>query len=279
MSDIVLTGVPRGGTTLACRLLGECQDTVALPEPIAPDTLPQDRAGALQAVVDFFADARAGLRRDGTAPARTVDGRIGDNFFDAPVAGQLRRPLAQAATVRLAQPLPKRFHLVVKHNALFAALLPELAACMRTLAIVRHPLAVLASWQTVDLPVAHGRLPVGERLDPALARSLAAAGDEILARQLCILDWFFARYLQALPRTSVLRYEDIIHDGGARLRAAAGLQGDVQPLTSRNQDARYPGVDIARLAARLAGTAGAWSLLYPPQSIPAVAERLCTPSA
>ena len=32
--DLVLTGIPRGGTTLACRLLVFCDDSVALFEPL-----------------------------------------------------------------------------------------------------------------------------------------------------------------------------------------------------------------------------------------------------
>ena len=35
-NDLALTGIPRGGTTLACRLLGQATGCVALFEPIDP---------------------------------------------------------------------------------------------------------------------------------------------------------------------------------------------------------------------------------------------------
>ena len=57
------------------------------------------------------------------------------------------------------------FDLVVKHNALFTALLPDLLSAFPVYGIVRNPLAVLASWNAVNLPVKQGRIPA-ERSSP-----------------------------------------------------------------------------------------------------------------
>lgn len=273
--DLALTGIPRGGTTLACRLLGLCEDTVALFEPMAVGQLPQaDRDGALDRIAGFFRDARAQLLHDGSAPSKQRDGVVPDNPFGARDDNGQRQLQVSVGRLQLpALPAPD-FTLVVKHNAAFAALLPQLAQRFDTLAIVRHPLAVLASWNSVALPVRDGHVPAGERLDPALAQQLAATPDRS-ARQLRVLDWFFARFADGLPRDRVLRYEDIVASQGELLRDRAGLRGtsDVA-LAERNASNLYQRSEIAVLAHALADARGAWHAWYPPREIAALATRM-----
>ena len=86
----------------------------------------------------------------------------------------LRRGLASRGLIE-ARGLPEAFTLVVKHNAAFAAGISVLAERFPTVAIVRHPLAVLASWQTVPHPVSQGRVPAGEHNDPVLRDALTSS--------------------------------------------------------------------------------------------------------
>ena len=95
--------------------------------------------------------------------------------------------------IAIDKPLSARFTLLIKHNALFAALLPRLTETFSCLALVRNPLSVLASWQTVDLPVHRGRIPAGEELDGDLHWALERE-PEVLRRQLIVLDWFFGQF-------------------------------------------------------------------------------------
>lgn len=273
--DIALTGVPRGGTTLACRLLGECEATVALFEPMDVSALDaDDPAAAISRIAEFYRAMRDSLTRDGTAVSKHRDGRVPDNPFTAQRHDDGRRSLQVSLGEIAVAPPPAGFTLVVKHNAAFCALLPALAARFETFAIVRNPLAVLASWNTVDLPVGDGRVPAGERLDPELRRQLDATGDR-LQRQCLVLDWFFTRFRNALSATRVLRYEDIVASGGGLLRERAGLVGaDRKNLAERNASGLYAGVDTGRLAAALAQAPGAWSAWYADADIDALARRL-----
>src|SRR5690606_38692646 len=140
------------------------------------------------------------LLAEGIAWSQQVDGQVPDNpFVSEAGADGRRRHQVTRGLIRPGKPLSDAFTLVVKHNAAFTALLPALAERFDTWAIVRNPLAVLASWYSVELPVTQGRLPAGERLDPALAATLDAEPD-VVSRQLRILDWLFSRYAAALPR-------------------------------------------------------------------------------
>ncbi|KAF1686615.1 hypothetical protein B1992_06805 [Pseudoxanthomonas broegbernensis] len=272
--DLALTGVPRSGTTLCCHLLGRAHRTVALFEPMEVARLPRERSAALEQVAAFYADSRASLVAEGTAWSQQVDGRVPDNpFASHRAADGRRRHEAERGRIRLDAPMDPGFALVVKHNAAFTALLPELADRFQTCAIVRNPLAVLASWHSVDLPVSHGRLPAGEHFDPGLARRLDAEPDRI-ARQLLILDWLFARYGRYLPPERVLAYEEVVASGGAALAAAFGLQLEPQPLRERNASRLYSPRTCEELALRLQGDRGAWRSRYGDADVEALLQRM-----
>ena len=270
--NLILTGIPRAGTTLACRLLGSCADAVALAEPMPVADLPTDDPAAAVAAIDaFFATCRESALIRGRVPSRQRDGRVPDNFFvDTP---QGRHWDAAVAEIAVPHPLSAGFTLAIKHNGTFLALLPELARAHTVIGIMRNPLALLAAWQAIDLPIAAGRLPMAERLDSALAAQLADVGDT-LARQLLVLDWCFRRLLDHVPGECILRHEDIIDSGGSVLTAAAGLASASLPLANRDADRRYRAADVIQLQARLRAQSGAWRTCYSDAEITAAADRL-----
>lgn len=110
----------------------------------------------------------------------------------------LRTSVADMGSVPIQIELTEDFFLAIRHNAAFCALLPALAQRYRCLAIVRNPLAVLLSWNSVDIPVRTGHMPVAEALDPELNTSLSFQKD-VIDRQLCILHWFFHRFSKYIP--------------------------------------------------------------------------------
>ncbi|WHZ19750.1 MAG: hypothetical protein OJF55_001899 [Rhodanobacteraceae bacterium] len=271
--DLALTGVPRGGTTLACRLLGEAQDTVALFEPMAVDRLPHDPDAACTEVAGYFRAVRARIRRERRAPSRLHAGKLPDNPFAARSTDARRAWQAELGDMIVDKPLTDHFHLVIKHNAAFLALLPQLTQRMPVIGVLRNPLAVLCSWHSVDLPVAQGRLPAGERLDPGLARCLANEPD-VLARQLHILDWCFGRLLRWLPPECLLRYEDIVTNGGVNLCAAAGVQGEPVVLHNRNAEPQCERDRITVLADALCRHAGPCVDAYGRASVATLAKDM-----
>jgi len=83
-------------------------------------------------------------------------------------------------------PCRATFDSLIKHPALFTALAQPLARIFPLFAVVRHPLAALASWQSVKLPVNEGRMPVAEAFSPELRKNLAGISDCLGRRSL----WF-----------------------------------------------------------------------------------------
>lgn len=272
--DLILTGVPRGGTTLCCHLLNRAPNTIALFEPIPVEALPIGVA-AVDFLRAYFHSTRQGLRRSGQAPSyRSADGSIPDNpAADRP--GQPRQWQVEHGMVQFDAPASSDFTLVIKHNASFTALLPQLCGQLEILAVVRHPLAVLASWSSLKLPVSAGRAPAGERQDAALAQALDRQAD-VLERQIVLLDWFFRRYLQYLPAEQVLRYEDLIESQGRILYQALDLPAPsvASPMQERNANPVYRSATLPRLAERLLAGDGAYWHWYPRESVMPLLERM-----
>lgn len=263
------SGVPRSGTSLVCRLAGELPDTVALSEPMDGQFLQgisSNHDDACANIQEFVERARQRTLRERRAPSlRDAAGRLMDNVAGPEADGDsgLRTRQDERGDIDIDKPLTSEFTLLVKHNALFAALLKSLRKTFACLALVRNPLAVLASWQTVALPVQRGRIPVGERLDQRLAHALDAE-PSTLRRQVAVLDWFFEQYETHLPASAILRYEELIASGGEALFYTLGVSGAPRSpaLASQNANPIYDADNVQTLLSVLMEGRRTWRFLY-----------------
>lgn len=233
--DIILTGVPRSGTTLACKLLSNIPDVVALNEPIRGGQF-RSREEALDGIAEFYATTRQSILEKGVATARAVGGKMTDNHF-ARVRGKRER-LVTKQEIKINKDLTPDFILACKHNALFTILQDQLLSDYPVFAFVRNPVAVLGSWGSVNVPVSRGVVRAMDHLLPEVSGELNQLGS-LEERQLFILDWYFRCYLE-LPRKNVIKYEQVVATNGAALsvinRGAADLTED---LNSYNRSSIY----------------------------------------
>ena len=260
----LLTGVPRGGTSLCCQLAGKLPNFLALSEPIEPEQLgaASSAEAAIGGIERFAAEARRRALSEGRATSINVGGQIRDHLATGGREGAQRDILGERGDMAIEGPLAADFTLLVKHNAPFAALLDRLVPLYPCLAVIRNPVPVLESWQTVPFPVANGRVPAGEQFDAELKASVAGEPDA-LKRQLIVLNWFFRKYDAHLPAPRILRYEDIVASGGRSLYRALGRpDAAALPLRSRNDNALYARAGVDRLLAALLETGGAWTRFY-----------------
>lgn len=248
MATTLLTGIPRSGTTLVCALLNEFPDCLALAEPLKLDC-GGDRSQAVSMIEEFLANSRRQALAEGIVVSKHVGGHVPDNWVEPPEQAQgLRKVLEVHGPIGVGKKLSPDFHLFVKHPAEFSALAAPLLERGHDLwAIIRHPLMVLAAWQTVDMPVNRGRMPMAEVFLPALA-ALQDGEPDRLKRQINLLRWLLETYA-TLPSGRIIRYEDLLaapEDTLARLTAKAARPE--RNLHSLDPAARYRGVDFASLA-------------------------------
>ena len=273
----LLSGIPRSGTSLCCRLAGDLPDTVALSEPLRLKMFEgvDSPRSACARIGDFTEQMRARILEERRAPSMHVEGRLYDNIV---ASGHVDRGLRQRQgewhEIAIDKPLSARFTLLIRQNALFAALLPWLAVSFSCLAVVRNPLALLASWQTVDLPIHRGRIPGGEQIDRKLRDTLERE-QEVLPRQIIVLNWFFAKYLAHMAPGNIIRYEDLVGSGGLTLFHSLGhARARPAPLKNRNDNVLYDKATIDTLLKVLLESGGIWTRFYSPADCVAVADRI-----
>lgn len=265
MQDIILTGVPRSGTSLVCQLLNQCADTVAVSEPPIPimDSPPSvSHLTISNGITAYFQEVRHILQTEKTVVSRHINGEIPSNYFE-PYDKEIgvRRFRTETGMIRVEKPLSDDFTLCIKHPAPFTALLATLVKLLPCYAIVRNPLAVLASWNSVDVPVGTtGHVPAAERLDMKLAVQLEDIPEKS-DRQLFLLDWFFKQYQTILPDHHILRYEQLIQAPHILLSA---ITPTAQTLNAQldNLNKKYDKAYITPLAEKLLDSEGTYWRFY-----------------
>ena len=248
---ILLTGIPRSGTTLCCHLLNKLPNTVALHEPLPMETfndLTKDEA--INAISHFTIVSRNQALSSSVVQTKHSGGLVPSNPVFGACKG-LREEQVSLGNINIDKALSDTFTLVIKHNALFASLLGNLGKSFSCYAIVRNPLATLASWQTVDLPIHQGRLPMGELFDTELRLQLDKLETNI-DRQLCILRWFYQQFREHLEPNHIIRYEDIVDTkGNVLLRLVDQGVNFSGQLENQNASKLYRDLDIKYLLDRL----------------------------
>jgi len=258
MRNVLITGMPRSGTTLVCSLLNKLPDVVALHEPMNVFEFVGRSGDQVAAMVEnFCAASRKSLHEEGFAVSKHVDGKVGDNSAAADRAGKRTRQ-TEHGRIEIDKPLSKEFTLAIKHPAAFTALIETLSKRFECLAIVRNPLATIASWNSLDwFPLKDGHLPVGEKLDVDLAHVLSKKSD-VIERQIHILEWFYDRFRRFLKESAVIRYEALIESRGRELAKCfpAATQLD-ENLTSKNVSEFYDRALMTEIGGRLLKREGA----------------------
>lgn len=250
MADVLITGLPRSGTTLAVSLLNHQPNTVALAEPFQLATN-QQRDDAVEQVIALMRAYRDRALSGSPLPTKHVGGKITENFAEAPNDdAQLRQVMAQHGELLFNKELSEDFTLVVKHPGEFTALSDLLVDKFPLFAIVRDPLAVLAAWQTVDMPIQRGRMPILEYFAPDDLKMRLQGIEEPAERQVELLQFQLRTYL-SLGRERIIRYEDLVTDPQKALAPICEVTTKLPARSAYDAIERYPGIDFSALASRL----------------------------
>lgn len=273
--NIILTGVPRSGTTMLCRLLCALPNTVALNEPMEQSYFP-DAENAKIAIANRFQALRKSLYFEGKALARTKDGAIVDNAFSAKAEGPSRSRIVQRTEVYFDKKLSPDFNLLMKHCAEFTLILPELTKQYTVVALMRNPLALLLSWRSVNVPVSRGRVAKSARLNATFYAALEAQNaEDLISKQLFILSWYFEQYRQ-LPRHQVFFYEDLVAKTEETLNgildSTIPVEGKLANLNNRNT--LYKDPQIGEVYQRLLASEGAYWQFYSKEQVSGLAQQI-----
>ena len=215
--NVILTGIPRSGTTLVCHLINTLPDSIALHEPMrVHELVVGDHLAATDIVARFFAQTRASLLADGTAPSKHVGRRIPDRHVsDHPSEDGLRRDDSSYGTVSFTKALTPDFLLVLKHPSAFTALL-EMLRRRDT-----RPSRSSATRSQSSAPGTACRWGSATATPRSRSNSIRRCigpcklTQDRLDRQIVLLAWFFRQYKNNLPsqRVSPLRRDRLVRSG------------------------------------------------------------------
>jgi hypothetical protein len=231
MKPWLITGIPRSGTTLLAALIDSMEDSVCLNEPLWQQDLAKTSSNADEFVHKLVSDCsqlRAKLHGGESLPdLRRSDGLPVTNYLNDRGEVIVRPALFSRSG------LSADFTLAVKHNGLYLGALPQLIASgkFKIIALIRHPLEVLASWRASSLPVSRGELPAATYFWPEMAalmrkpmdmpaQGAARSGgvwgegpqhkNHILDKQLHLLELLYRRIHEHEKHITLLRYEELV---------------------------------------------------------------------
>lgn len=241
--NIILTGIPRSGTTLACYLLNKVPNVIALHEPLKTAgelTRLESNNLVCDTIMNSFTKTRKQILIHKTAISKNRHGRLIDNpFSNNPDKSGLRQKEVSRGEIVIDKKLSNNFFLIIKHTASFVALLPFLSKKFPCYAIIRNPLSILGSWNSIQFESLGGRSLTAEYFNPSLKSNLESIPD-YRERQLYLIDWFFKQCQENLPTKNILRYEEIITSSGSNLaRIVPQAQKLAEPLENKNLNSLY----------------------------------------
>ena len=244
-TDFIITGIPRSGTSFACALLNRLPDVIALNETMDIQNLISAPSAAERAVIlkSYLADVRNAIVTTCRMPHHELAGSRDNMFLSDTAGGRKSAKTGKLNLVEIKKPLPPSFTLALKNLNVFAMLLPQLRKHFDCCAVVRNPLATLASWHTLDHPLRQGLVLGAKLLDVPLASRLSEIEDD-RCRRLALLDWYYQRFTEMLGTKNIQRYEDIVATNGTCLAetfpSAIALPDLLDaPLENHNQNALY----------------------------------------
>jgi len=275
---ILLTGIPRSGSTLSCNILNHYSNTLALLEPMNPSSIDANKGkyDASLKISEFAFESRKNILENGMVLSRHNKGVIPSNPISENATKKLRKQIVKLGNIHIDKNFTNDFTLIIKQNAFFTSILDELIKFFSCYGIIRNPLAVLASWSTVNLPINNGHIPAGEKFDDELFELLAQIECR-LDRQIIILNWFFEKFDTFLPKNNIIKYEDIIEQNGhnfERLSFNMHLDKELDDLENKNGNKLYENVDIDKLYNKLLSSKGTFWKYYSKDEITAVYQQI-----
>jgi hypothetical protein len=270
--DILLTGIPRSGTTLACSLLCNFSQTIALNEPLDGSQF-ENPVDAVENIKKNFQNFRTTLLSVGTALARTKDGKITDNAYSQ--NSERRERIVERSKITFKNPLKDDFTLIMKQCAEFTLLLPELANSFMVYAMIRNPLAVMSSWVSVNIPVSRGKVAKSAKLNPDFHNALNDQGENLLKRQLYILSWYFGQY-KSFDKSRIFRYEELIESPEKILNTLSKgeLLEPIRKLSNKNTSELYNKDQALRIGEALLNSEGNYWSFYSKEEVMQLLQKI-----
>lgn len=255
--DLIISGIPRGGTTLTTALIDSLPDAVCLNEPQwhsdwiwGVNTTATDFAKWL---VGDFAWVRHRLLTGQTIPDR----RKPDSTTAVTDYYQRKDKLKADNTYEMVdfhrENLSRDFLLGSKHNGLYVGALREIVELghFEVLIVLRHPIDAIASWRTLpSIPLHQGNMPGALRFWVEMREVVTSIQIDVLEKQVMLYEMLCRRYYELRDRVKIVKYEDITQDPN-HITRALGLPETLKSSLIAPKPRNIPTDELEKITAML----------------------------
>ncbi|MBU9713320.1 sulfotransferase domain-containing protein [Evansella tamaricis] len=213
--DVIITGTPRGGTTLTGAMFDQLDNCICLSEPVWQEYWLRkinDQRELTEKIIQDFKKMRKRIEQGmPVKDRRNPDGSPPTNYYQKGVAGKrkadYRKPRQIVFRVK-----NKEFLLAMKHNTLYTAILPSLlkSGQFTIIAVLRHPIPTILSWNSVGKYTSQ-RVKLVESHWGEL-KNLIRGEEDLINKQVKIFDLYCQMYLSLQDQIQLIKYEDLIYN-------------------------------------------------------------------
>lgn len=211
--DLVLTGIPRSGTSYACTLFNAVKNTVLVNEPA--EVLQILRNDSLRTLRDYYSVMRDTIARKLPIQNKMVNGKF---IADTNAMDARDYYVPEVNNTSLVFGSKNTFVYLVCLEKIRKQL-PEAVI----LAFVRHPYDVIASWKRVSFPHLKNAYPVffSDYANNETGRALARIGSigEIEIRYALLWNLMANCIIRNIDNIILIRYEDFVVDPASHIAA------------------------------------------------------------
>lgn len=261
---LLVTGIPRSGTSLTTKLISEQPNTVCFSEPTWLKEIRFDGQTRTQfsgALMTKIQQIRAEIKKGNPVEITVKKGsnELPDNYFIKENNQQVNTKSTQSVYIEHSEELL----ICVKSNTLFTVCLEDLLsleAC-NIMAVIRNPLYVLMSWRSLNIPISHGKIKIGELYSKRLQEIVIEP--DLLKRQVLILGWFFQQYAES--NLDLLSYESLVSNPEAALQSFLpnAIKLKNMAFESKNKPSCYMDKDTTKINEALKKAGGFFAEYYP----------------
>ena len=217
--DLVITGIPRSGTSYVCALLNGIENTVLVNEPV--EALQYLHNGSSHTLAEYYVRTRESILKGIPIQNKIVDGKFIEDTNDNDVRCDYVPEVKDASFVFGS----KNTFVYLVGLEKIRKQLPDAVI----LACVRHPYDVIASWKRVSFPHLKNANPMFfvDYASDQESRKLVRIGGirDIETRYALLWDYLVQCIIRGIDHLVLLKYEEFVIDPARHLAAVYSALG------------------------------------------------------
>jgi len=218
-NNLVITGIPRSGTSYVCALLNSIDNTVLVNEPA--EALQFLRNGSSHTLTEYYARTRDSILKGMPIQNKIVDGKFIEDTNESDVRNSYVPEVKDAS-----------FVFGSKNTFVYLVCLEKIRKQLPDaviLACVRHPYDVIASWKGVNFPHLKNANPMFfvDYASNEERKKLVRIGAirELEIRYALLWDYLAQCIIRKIDNLILLKYEEFVIDPARHLAAAYSALG------------------------------------------------------